>query len=119
MKPNRIILIRHGESTGNADKRVYEHTPDYKLTLTDTGEKQAENCGKELKKIVNDESCFFYISPFWRTRETFKQIRTSFESEKIRFIEEPRIREQEWGHFRSLADNKIINSERDIYGTFY
>lgn len=30
-KPHRIILVRHGESTGNADERVYVQTPDWKV----------------------------------------------------------------------------------------
>jgi len=30
-KPHRIILVRHGESTGNADERVYVETPDWKV----------------------------------------------------------------------------------------
>ena len=30
-KPHRIILVRHGESTGNVDERVYVQTPDWKV----------------------------------------------------------------------------------------
>lgn len=119
MKPNRIILIRHGESTGNIDESVYGKIPDYKLVLSENGKKQAEDCGKKLKEFIHNESCFFYVSPFWRTRETFNQIQKSFKDELISFIEEPRIREQEWGHLRNAEDNEIINTERDKFGTFY
>lgn len=119
MKPSKIILIRHGESTGNIDRQVYAEIPDYKLPLTEAGKEQALDCGKRLKKITREETCFFYVSPFWRTRETFQQIRTSFKDELIGFQEEPRIREQEWGHLRSVEESKRVDIERDNYGTFY
>lgn len=37
----------------------------------------------------------------------------------MRWREEPRIREQEWGHFRDLADYDRTVVNRDAYGTFY
>ncbi len=119
MKPSRIILIRHGESLGNIDRAVYEHIPDYKLTLTDKGKEQARSCGKQLKEIVKDESCFFYVSPLWRTRQTFEHIAKAFDKELISKQEQPRIREQEWGHLKDLAECDRIDKERDAYGVFY
>ena len=119
MKPSKIILIRHGESIGNVNRQVYAEIPDYKLTLTSKGKQQAEECGINLKKIVKSESCLFYVSPLWRTRETFAQILKSFDKELITSREEPRIREQEWGHLRSQEASFKIDKERDHYGTFY
>ncbi len=119
MKPLRIILIRHGESIGNIDRSVYERIPDHKLNLTKTGIKQAQSCGKRLQDIVNNESCFFYVSPLVRTRETFENISASFNPENISKQEEPRIREQEWGHLRPLAECNLVDKERDEYGVFY
>jgi len=119
MKPSRIILIRHGQSVGNVDRGVYATLPDYKLPLSDTGRQQATQCGKALKEIINDETCFFYVSPLWRTRETFEFIAKSFENKYITKREEPRIREQEWGHLKDLAECDRIDKERDAYGTFY
>ena len=103
MKPSKIILIRHGESIGNIDRGVYEKIPDYRLTLTPKGKEQAEECGKQLKEITKEETSFFYVSPLWRTRETFKHIQSSFNDESIVSREEPRIREQEWGHLRNFG----------------
>jgi len=119
MKPKRIILIRHGESEGNVDKTIYSIKPDYTLTLTDTGIQQAQETGQKLSEILKDESTFFYVSPFWRTRMTFEEIAKSLDSDKIDWREEPRIREQEWGHLRSTQINNQINEDRDSYGTFY
>lgn len=45
MKPNRIILVRHGESEGNADRNNYETIPDYALDLTQNGMLEAVSAG--------------------------------------------------------------------------
>ena len=37
MKPQNIILIRHGQSHGNLNKEIYKSIPDYALELTDEG----------------------------------------------------------------------------------
>ncbi len=119
MRPKRIILIRHGESEGNADPSVYKSKPDYALELSEQGMQQAQKAGTELAGIVNKESVFFYVSPFWRTRMTFEQIAGSLQPGQFRFVEEPRLREQEWGHLRSEEDKRKIDAERDAYGPFY
>ncbi len=59
------------------------------------------------------------MSPLERTRATFKEISGVLSSRHIIYREEPRIREQEWGHLRSAEDSVRINSERDEYGPFY
>lgn len=119
MKPKRIILIRHGESQGNVSKEVYGITPDYALELSELGKEQASNAGKELSLLVKDESMFFYVSPFWRTRSTFEQIAKHLKRENISWQEEPRIREQEWGHLRHPDEGAQVEKDRDHYGTFY
>jgi broad specificity phosphatase PhoE len=119
MKPKRIILIRHGQSLGNIDESIYATLPDYKLPLTDEGEKQASACGKKLRNITENETCFFYVSPLWRTRETYNQIIKSFEVVSTDKREDPRIREQEWGFLKDEDECDRINKERDDYGPFY
>ena len=119
MKPKRIILIRHGESEGNVDPHIYGSTPDYALNLTANGHQQAIECGKNLKTIIKNESAMFYVSPFWRTRETFENIVSQLHLPKVNYREEPRIREQEWGHLRNKAECDQVNKDRDAYGTFY
>jgi broad specificity phosphatase PhoE len=119
MKPKRIILIRHGESVGNIDKTIYGRVPDYALELTEKGKQQAQEVGNVLKSIVKDESLFFYVSPMWRTRTTFEQIAGLFPRNQFRYTEEPRIREQEWGHLRTQQESIPIEADRDKFGTFY
>lgn len=119
MKPKRIILIRHGESEGNVDPSVYGTTPDYALKLTSDGHQQAIDCGKKLKELINEESAMFYVSPFWRTRETFENIVSQLDLKALKYREEPRIREQEWGHLRDETERDNVIKDRDAYGTFY
>lgn len=119
MKPARLILIRHAESVGNVDKAVYGHTPDYALGLSLRGEQQAEAAGRQLRALVGEESVFAYVSPLWRTRRTFEHLAGALAPNQVRWREEPRVREQEWGHLRDLAACAATNEARDAYGTFY
>jgi len=119
MKPKRIILIRHGESEGNADRYNYENIPDYALNLTDTGKEQAYEAGKKLKQIIGSESINCYSSPYYRTRQTFECIKSSITDNLTTNYEDPRIRELDWGHLRHPDDNESIIRERNEYGIFY
>jgi broad specificity phosphatase PhoE len=119
MKPKRIVLIRHGESGGNVDKSQYATTPDFALKLTAQGIEQAKQAGAEIKRIVDGEKIYVYLSPFFRTRETFQYLGEALNANIVKAIEDPRIREQDWGHLRNPEDNKDINQERDNFSTFY
>ena len=118
-RPKRIILIRHGESQANVDRTLYDRIPDHKFSLTEKGRGQALAAGVELRKLVGDEAVHFYISPYQRTRETYAEIARAFAPAAIRSYEEPRIREQDWGSFRSPAESDAVNAERDRYGNFF
>ncbi len=119
MNPRRIILIRHGESQANVDRYLFGKVPDYTIELTERGLEQAKEAGERLKKIVGNESIYFYVSPFWRARSTFEQIVSAFPRKQFAFNEEPRLREQEWGYLRCNEDFDKICRERREYGIFY
>lgn len=119
MRPQRIILIRHGESEGNVDKNIYEQKPDYALELTERGMQQAKEAGKKLREMIGDEKTAFFVSPFWRTRMTFENIASELKKENIIYKEDPRLREQEWGHLRTVDDTNEVTKERDKFGIFY
>lgn len=119
MKPKNIFFVRHGQSDGNVDKNVYRSTPDYAIQLTQEGKKQAFEAGCQLAKVIDPVTPVqFYVSPFWRTRQTFIEIQKSFP--KYAYYEDPRLREQEWGHLRTemWLEGKI-EEYRDNYGHFY
>lgn len=125
MKPDRIFVVRHGQSVGNVNKSVYKETPDYALQLTEKGNQQAIDAGVKLHGIIGDTSPVqFYVSPFWRTRQTYANIRMSF-GDKLehRYYEDPRLREQEWGQNMDdrgdVGFQEKIEEYRDSYGHFY
>lgn len=120
-RPSRIILIRHGESLGNIDKQIFNNTPDNKIPLTEKGKQQARDAANKILKLVNPNTKVkFFISPFYRTQQTFEEISTIFRANKIEYdhIEEPAIREQEWGNFQSDNKEEILE-ERNRVGRFY
>ncbi len=119
MRPGRIILIRHGESIGNVDRSTYAHTPDHSVPLTVNGRAQAWQAGQEIRKLIGDESVYAYCSPWVRTAETFEGIREQVGTNIVRSIEDPRIREQDWGHYKEEAFLTQENKARKEYGKFY
>ena len=92
--PERIILIRHGESLGNTDKKCFSNTPDSQIELTDRGYAQAAVAGMKLRKLVGNETVRFFHSPYMRTRQTLLGILQSWRGRRVDFFAEPRLREQ-------------------------
>src|SRR5215204_3031123 len=119
MKPNRIILIRHGESEGNIDKDKYRTIPDYALNLTPKGIEQSQRAGHAIQEVIGEESLYVYLSPYFRTRQTFQNLRAVFEPNIAEISEDPRIRELDWGHLRHPNENEEISKQRDNFSTFY
>jgi broad specificity phosphatase PhoE len=119
MRPKRIILIRHGNSEGNADRERYATTPDHALNLTTEGEQQALQAGQEIKQLIGEETVRVYLSPYTRTRQTYQQISQSIAPNVDRVLEDPRLREQDWGHLRPTDQNEEISQQRDNFSTFY
>jgi broad specificity phosphatase PhoE len=121
MKPDNIFVVRHGQSQGNVDREIYKTIPDYAVQLTDKGMGQAVEAGKQISSIIGDSTIQFYVSPFWRTRQTYLGIRESFPSlERCKYYEDPRLREQEWTQlFESRMGYADVENERDGYGHFY
>jgi broad specificity phosphatase PhoE len=117
LKPQRIILIRHGESEGNVDKSRYNHKPDYSMVLTAKGRIQARNAGQTISALVGKETVGVYSSPFYRTRLTrdifSKYLNVVFSKE------DPRLREQEWTTLLRNESKKQEEKEREVIGKFY
>jgi len=119
MRPKRIILIRHGNSEGNADRERYATTPDHPLNLTTEGEQQALQAGQAIKQLIGEETVPVYLSPYTRTRQTYQQISQSIAPIVDRILEDPRRREQDWGHLRPSDQNEEISQQRYNFSTFY
>ncbi|MEU8893005.1 histidine phosphatase family protein [Streptomyces sp. NPDC048442] len=116
-RPRRIVLVRHGESEGNADDTVYEREPDHALRLTDNGWQQARAAGERLRALFGDEGISAYVSPYRRTHETFRAF--DLDPGRVRVREEPRLREQDWGNWQDRDDVRLQKAYRDAYGHFF
>ena len=92
MRPKRIILVRHGESEGNLDKNQYETVPDYALNLTPKGVDQARQAGAEIKNLIGTETLHVYVSPYYRTRQTYQCIKEYVGTNVVKAVEDPRLR---------------------------
>lgn len=129
MKPNKIFLIRHGQSHGNVNRAIHNVVPDWKIPLTDVGHDQAKIAGdliaKETGRGVDPVLARLgvYLSPYVRTRETWQGIKSNpFLAKNLVFEkEDPRLREQEWGNLRGFDKRgwEEIENERDEYGSFF
>lgn len=132
-RPRRIILIRHGESEGNSDPDYYAHTPDNQVPLTEKGREQSRRCGEELRNLLScrgreadaktcirrQETAHFYVSPFLRAVQTFEEISKSLAPNSYTWMEEPRLREQEWGNLLTQADQNKACQDRARVGRFF
>lgn len=127
MKPLNIFLVRHGESQGNVDKGIYAHTPDWKVPLTEKGKEQAKETAEKLKSIITEDLngkidvlrrkyAIVYCSPWERARQTAIPIVSTFD---CNYLEDPRLREQEWGNFAEKEVLLELSRERDRFGTFF
>lgn len=117
--PRRIILLRHGESEGNADHTLYRTCPDNQIELTDEGSRQAQAAGRRIKKLIGEEKVDLYVSPFQRTLQTSRNAILAFSEGQVQRVSiDPRIREQEFGNLQG-DDFKNIREEQTKVGRFW
>lgn len=80
----------------------------------------AQPAGRRLKLLVKDQPLIFFVSPYLRTRQTFKQIEAELEAEQIiKVRHEPRLVEQQFGNFRSVDEVREASAERRNFGKFF
>lgn len=102
-----LYLIRHGESTANVDRMVYQTTKDFDIPLTDKGERQATECGISFPcGIVQrfKEDWLMLYSPYKRATDTAMLINAhlKLKSEQCPLIYEQGVATSDY----SLAQNK-------------
>ncbi len=116
-RPQRIILVRHGESQGNIDDSIYETVPDHALHLTPLGREQACAAGALVRPLIAGGSTHVYASPYVRARETLAQMDLGVPLDDVRI--EPRLREQDWANFQDREDVRRQKELRNEFGHFY
>jgi broad specificity phosphatase PhoE len=146
--PDRIVMVRHGQSEGNVNEALYNEQPDNNIRLTKLGWEQAKMAGRTLRnQILQKENCndsvHFIVSPYVRTIETFHGLAAAWsdpdedfshienlelrkvlwykrlEEMGVTWHEDPRIREQDFGNFQKTEVMKKAKGERYKFGVFY
>ena len=79
MTPLKLIFVSHGESAGNADKRIHMNLADHAIPLTELGRQQAFLSGQWLgqhflEKNSTDTRTRLWVSPYTRTRQTADEL---------------------------------------------
>jgi 2,3-bisphosphoglycerate-dependent phosphoglycerate mutase len=106
----RLIIARHGQSTGNIDETEYARVGDSNVELTNLGWQQALRAGQFLQSFYQNNSNNDNESPLWprvwtssflRTRQTTKGILEGIGLNslggKCKLHEDPRLVEQSFG----------------------
>uniref|UniRef100_A0A6T6ELV1 Phosphoglycerate mutase (2,3-diphosphoglycerate-dependent) n=1 Tax=Craspedostauros australis TaxID=1486917 RepID=A0A6T6ELV1_9STRA len=142
--PEKVVLVRHGQSMGNINEALYATVPDNAMPLTDLGWEQARKTGEILKAriIASGETVHFVVSPYVRTVETFHGIVSAWCDPKefahipdrakrvkawyrrlmemgLTWNEDPRIREQDFGNYQVPEIIKKAKTDRHRFGVFY
>jgi Histidine phosphatase superfamily (branch 1) len=122
--PELIVLVRHGESEGNADDSLYRNKPDHIINLTPLGVEQAALAGERLEREVfgayEQETkaairrVHLTVSPFERTLQTAAALRIAVDGRIVRTDIEPRIREQEFGNVQTSQFRQLRAEQRRI-----
>ncbi|ODV92512.1 hypothetical protein CANCADRAFT_87625 [Tortispora caseinolytica NRRL Y-17796] len=121
VRPRLIVLVRHGESEGNVDKKVNRVVPNHRIPLTKRGKQQAHASGRELaKRLRKTDSIMMYTSPYLRARQTAQSLAAELTDFPLTIFEEPRLREQDFGNFQfPKKEMDRIKDERASYGHFF
>ncbi len=105
----RLVLVRHGLSSFNANGLIQGRTDD--SFLTEEGYKQAKKAGKALSNINFNN---IYSSPLQRAAETAKTINNSF-SAKQNIIFDNNLLEVDLGLWSGLKINEVKNKYPEAY----
>ncbi len=111
----RVILLRHAECLGNVDKSAYTTIPDHSLPLTEHGEKQARDAGARIRGLVGGGRLGVFVSPYRRTLHTLALL----DLDPVWTVQEPRLREQDWGNLQDPEEQVRQEAERNVYGHFF
>lgn len=131
----RIFLVRHGESEGNKNSRVYFEKNDCDICLTEKGKADAVGAGDRILDLLDHFNNRFqntlikrtppfvfacYHSTYKRAEQTANIVIdriNSFEGYKIETIKSsPLLREREWGSLRDIIKSR---QKTDDHFNFY
>ncbi len=112
--PVNLILVRHGQSEGNAAKRLSEagdhsayseefrnrHSGSFRLTAL--GRQQAEDTGRWIQKHLAVAFDRYYVSEYIRAKETAALLGLPFSD----WLSDPYLTERDWGDIDIAPENE-------------
>ena len=109
MHTTHFILIRHGETLWNLERRMQGQADS---PLSDKGLRQASLLAQRMKEI---EFTALYSSDSGRARDTARSIAAATGH---RLIEDPRLRERNFGVFEGLTGPEMQKRHPEVYARF-
>ncbi|MAF99357.1 MAG: hypothetical protein CMH61_01985 [Nanoarchaeota archaeon] len=105
----KLLLVRHGQTIENRERRLQGHIPGH---LSELGKKQAQLVGERLK---NEEFSVIYCSDLKRCIDTSQPIVQFHPSTP--FVKDNRLREMSYGIFEGklLAEADLEALDGDLY----
>ena len=94
----RLLLIRHGESTANADGRLQGHLD---IPLSDRGRRESDQLAERLSRLTIDA---LYTSTLSRARETAETVAKRL---GLDVVERPALMERDVGELAGLTREEI------------
>jgi len=109
MKETEIILIRHGETEWNSQKRMQGHS---NSDLSSVGQAQIQALGQWTKNVPFD---LIYSSDSLRAKQTAEAI-TQFSGHELQF--DQRLREKNLGVFEGLTSEEARERHPEVFRLF-
>jgi probable phosphoglycerate mutase len=109
MKKTEIILIRHGETEWNSQKRMQGHS---NSDLSSVGQAQIQALGQWMKNVPFD---LIYSSDSLRAKQTAEAI-TQFSGHELQF--DQRLREKNLGIFEGLTSEEARERHPEVFRLF-
>jgi len=109
MKETEIILIRHGETEWNSQKRMQGHS---NSDLSLVGQAQIQALGQWMKNVPFD---LIYSSYSLRAKQTAEAI-TQFSGHELQF--DQRLREKNLGVFEGLTSEEARERHPEVFRLF-
>ena len=101
---NNIILVRHGQSLWNKEKRF---TGWANIDLTEKGKNEAKNAGLLIKKL-NIKFDAYFTSELKRAENTLNIILKELNESNAKYIKSNSLNERHYGGLTSLNKDEII-----------
>jgi len=109
MKETEIILIRHGETEWNSQKRMQGHS---NSDLSSVGQAQIQALGQWMKNVPFD---LIYSSDSLRAKQTAEAI-TQFSGHELKI--DLRLREKNLGVFEGLTSEEARERHPEVFRLF-